>query len=164
MNGTIKIKGMRDISRALDRLPKELIRSSENAVLRAGAKPIEKAAKSRVVEDTGLLKKSIGIRVKKVAGINSARIGPRTGFKKSLGTRIARKTKGKRIKGQPYEASQDPNKYSHLVELGSSRVAPRPFIRPAIDAAQGQVVDAMANGLDKHLTRTVARLRKKAAQ
>ncbi len=154
----VKITGMRELNRTLERLPKELIRSSENAVLRAGAKPIEKAAKAKVTTDTGLLKKAIGIRVKKVNGVNSARIGPRTGFKgKSLGKR-------KDKKGVETERFQDPNKYSHLVEFGTSHSAAKPFIRPAIDTAQGQVVEAMGAGLEKHLDRTAARLRRKAAK
>lgn len=147
---------IRNVRSALDALPKELLRSSENAVLRAGAKPIEKAAKSKAPVRDGTLKKSIGTNVKKVNGISSARVGPRKGFKgKSLGYR-------RNKKGVMTERFADPNKYSHLVEFGTSHSAARPFIRPAIDAASGEVVDAMAAGLDKHLDRTVARLRRKA--
>lgn len=157
---------IKNLARAIDELPKELRRSSESSVLRAGAKPISKAAKSKAPngkgEHAGLLKKAIGINVKKVGGVMSARIGPRASVKVSLGTKIARKTKGKRVKGQPYQAYKIPNKYSHLVEFGTSHSAARPFIRPAIDAASGEVVDAMAAGLNKHLDRTVARLRRKA--
>jgi HK97 gp10 family phage protein len=155
MIAKVKITGLREMQRTLDRLPRELIKSSESAVLRAGAKPIEKAAKAKVPVGTGLLKKSIGNRVKKVDGSTSARIGPRTGFKgRSLGMK-------KNKAGVASEKFADPNKYSHLVEFGSSRSPAQPFIRPAIKAAQSQVMDAMAAGLDKHLTRTAARLARK---
>lgn len=156
MSFAIKTTGLREMQRTLERLPKELLKSSESAVLRAGAKPIEKAAKAKAPSRTGLLKKSIGNRVKKGKdGITTARIGPRTGFKgKSLGKR-------KNKQGVMTERFADPNKYSHLVEFGTSHSPAKPFIRPAIDSASGEVVEAMAQGLDKHLTRTAARLARK---
>ena len=158
-----RITGMNELSRRLQRLPVALQRSAETAVLRAGAKPITKAAKGRAPVGTGrhsgLLKKSIGARVKKVRGITSARIGPRTKMAVSLGTKIARKTKGNRVAGQPYEAMKDPNKYAHLVEFGTSHSAAKPFIRPALDSSRNEAFEAMREGYRTHLVRVVNRLR-----
>lgn len=121
MSAGIKIKGIHGITQALERLPKELMRSSETAVLRAGAKPILTAAKSNVPEgDSGLLKKSLGITVKKARGstVRTARVGARTGFK---GRKLYTKTikKGKNA-GQKKDVIQDPSFYDHLVEFGTS--------------------------------------------
>ena len=152
MNRT-KITGAREIRDALRKLPKELQRAAEKAVLRAGAQPIAKAAKARAPKDSGLLKKSIGLRVATVKGETSARVGPRTGMKQQV-TR-------KRPNGKTYTETADPNKYSHLVELGSSRAPAKPFIRPAVDAAASDTLAAMATGYEKHLTKVVAKLRKR---
>lgn len=152
MNGT-KITGAREIRDALRKLPKELQRAAEKAVLRAGAQPIAKAAKARAPKDSGLLKKSIGLRVATVKGETSARVGPRTGMKRQV-TR-------KRPNGKTYTEMADPNNYSHLVELGSSRAPAKPFIRPAVDAAASDTLAAMATGYEKHLTKVVAKLRKR---
>lgn len=135
---------------ALDRLPGELRKSALSAVLRAGATPIRKAAKinARKSRDSGLLEKSISLRVKN----GSARVGPARGIRQQV-TRTDKRT------GRKYTEIADPNNYSHLVEYGTSHSAPKPFIRPAIDSASGDVLSAMATGLDKHLTRVVARLR-----
>jgi len=148
---SFKVTGAKEIAAALKRLPRDLQRAAETAVLREGAKPIAKAAKARAPQDSGLLKKSIGYRVKKVDGVNSARIGPRTGMKQQV-TR-------KRPNGTTYTETADPNKYSHLVELGSSRNPAKPFIRPAVDASKGDVINAMAKGYEKHLTKTITKLR-----
>lgn len=157
MNVSISRSSLQGIRKRLADLPQELIKASESAVLRAGAKPIQTAAKAKAPVGTGLLKKSIGMRVKKTKGIYTARVGPRKGFKgKPLG-------KKKNKAGIETERFADPNKYSHLVEFGTSHSPAKPFIRPAIESAKGEVVAAMAAGLDKHLTRTVARLRRKAA-
>jgi len=166
VNTSVKISGLRELARTIDRLPAELKKRAEVPVLRAGAKPINQAAKRRVSvgneEFPGLLKKSLGIVVKKLKGIYSARIGARTGFKKSLGSKIARKTKGKKKKGEAYEAFKNPTQYSYGVEMGTRHSAPRPFIRPAIDSTKGEVLGAMSKGLETHLHRTAKRLAKKA--
>ena len=65
----------------------------------------------------------------------------------------------RRKQGEPYEAFQIPSSYSHLVEYGTSHSAAKPFIRPAVDSTQGEVVGAMAAGLDTHLTKVVRKLK-----
>lgn len=147
----IRIVGIPQIGLGISRLPVHLQRAAESAVLRAGAKPLVKAARARAPIATGLLKKSIGFRVKKVRGIISARVGPRTGYAKEV-TRMGRD-------GRPRQVFSDPNKYSHLVELGTSRTAAKPFIRPAMESVQTEVLQEMAEGYTRHLERVIARLR-----
>lgn len=147
----IKLVGLAQIGLALSRLPSHLQRSAEAAVLREGAKPLVKEVRSKAPIASGLLKKSIGFRVKKIKGVISARIGPKTGFGKEV-TRIG-------SDGQPRQVYSDPNKYSHLVELGTSRTAAKPFIRPAMEAVKPEILQKMAEGYRKHLERVIARLR-----
>lgn len=158
-----KIEGLADVKKALAQLPEQLRKSSQSAVLRAGGKPILKQEKSRVpVSDgnvKGTLKKSLGIMLVGRGVKTAVKIGVRKGYKgKSLGYKVSKRGK---TKGQLTERFADPSNYSHFVEFGTSHSAAKPFVRPAIDAAAGEVVDAMASGLDKHLTRVAARLAKK---
>jgi len=157
----IKLHGMEGVRASLRKLPSELMKAAEKQVLRDGAKPVLRAAKARVPvgkdEDKGLLKKSLGITVKKLRnGVTTSRIGPRSGFKgKSLGFKISKRGK---TKGQLTERFANPVNYAHLVEYGTSHSAAQPFIRPAIESSKGEVVDAMAKGLEKHLTKVCAKL------
>lgn len=162
----MKLHGLKDITRALDQLPDKYRRAGEKSALTAGAKPIRAAARSKAPVRSnsgesgenwkpGLLKKSIGSKVKKVRGRYNARVGPRTGFRIRVGTVQSGPNAGKPI-------YQDPQRYSHLVEYGTAKTPAQPFIRPAVESTKGQVVDAMAEGLEKSLTRAVERLRKKA--
>lgn len=149
---------MKEIQAALRALPVEMQRAAEVASLRGGAKVISDKAKSNapVSQDgpfPGLLRESIGFNVKKMRGEYSARIGPRTGFAKTIGTR----TKGKNA-GKP--KLKIPNKYAHLVELGTSHSAANPFLRPAAISTQGEVVEGMANSYRKHLDRVAKRIAK----
>lgn len=161
MSNVVKITGIREIRKALEALPKELQRTTEMVALRAGAKPILNAARTNAKssEVTGQLIKSLGINVRKgksgkTRGIYTARIGARRGFRVLKGIR----TKGKN-KGKPY--FQDPSKYDHLVELGTSRTAAKPFIRPAVDSTGSQVLGEIAKGYEKGLSRAVTRMKKK---
>ena len=144
----IELKGVRDVMRALERLPDDLQRSAENSVLRAGAKPILKAAKLRTPQESGLLYESLGINVRKVRGQRTARVGARNG-------------RGRRVMRNGRMVYSDPAKYSHLVEYGTSHSPARPFIRPAVESAGREVVGAMADGYRRHLTRAAKRLRKR---
>lgn len=153
----IKLEGVQHIARALDRLPIEVRATAEKSALRAGGKPILNAAKAMCpVGENGLLKKSIGLTVRKnrsgaLRGQFTLRVGPRTGFAIVKGVRSKGKNAGKPIR-------IDPSKYGHLVELGTSHSAAKPFIRPAIDSASSQVVAAMAQGYAKGLERAVKKI------
>ena len=162
---TIDRSSLMRVMIALDKLPEQFRKSAEKAVLRAGSKPILKAAKAKVPVDTGMLKQSLGISVHaNRSGWISARIGPRKGFKsaKSLtGRKRVRATKGKRSTWIERKMA-DAQEISWYIETGTSHSPAKPFIRPAIDAAQDEVLSAMAAGLDKHLTRVAARLAAKS--
>lgn len=129
-------------------------KSAERAVLRDGAKPILRSAKSKVAKDSGTLKKSLSAKVVYSKAGLSARIGPRAGYKyeKKVTGRRRDKGNGKKIDAQEVAWYQ---------EIGTAKMPAHPFIRPALDAAKGEVLSSMAAGLDKHLTRVAARLAKK---
>jgi len=146
----MKLEGLKEIQKALAKLPDELKRTTEMAALRDGAKPILQASKqyAKSSEDEGDLIKSLGLNVRKgksgsTKGIYTARVGVRKGF--------SRVVNGKK---------KDPFKYAHLVELGTVHSQAQPFIRPAIDSSQNQIIPAMAKGYERGLTRAVAKLKK----
>lgn len=150
---------LRSVLKALESLPAELQRSAERAVLRDGAKPILKAARARVGVRSGTLKKSLGVSVnvgKAGSGYGQARMGARNGVKYRYKT--GNKTGRKKRAGQAIAAEE----VAWYQEMGTPKLPAHPFIRPALDSSAGEVVAAMAAGLDKHLTRVAARLAAKS--
>jgi len=153
------IKG---VLNAIEKLPKELQRSAEKAVLRSGGKPILSAVRgnlsgSPVKVRTGTLKKSMGLTVRaSKSGWVEARVGTRDGSKSKYpkGT-TGRRTKGR--KGKPIYAEE----VAWYMEQGTSKMPAKPFIRPALDSSGSEVIAAMTSGIDKHLTKVAARLAKK---
>lgn len=150
----IKITGLQGVRHAIDALPKELQRAAEAGALRAGGKVILPKAKALAMAaaDSGLLAKSLGITVRKTrAKVLTARVGARTGF-----ARVFIRN------GETQPKKHDPSKYAHLVELGTSRSAARPYLRPAIESSGNGILDAMAKGYEKGIHTAIARIAKRS--
>lgn len=96
----------------------------------------------------GLLKKSIGVKVKTYkSGVTVAIIGPRTDYRsvRDPGTgKVVRQTKKNATKFAAIAKGgafiQNPTKYAHLLELGTKKMAARPFLRPAIESKRGEAI------------------------
>ncbi len=130
-------------SAALERITKRLADISQKAAteaiqkgMRAACQLIAKDAKARVRVRTGLLRKSIGWKVKTypskiVVGI----VGPRKTFKTRIDGKIVRRSLRTQVNGKWV----NPVKYAHLVEFGTVHSRPFPFMRPAWDANRGKI-------------------------
>lgn len=116
----------------------------------------------------GLLKKSIDAKVVTFkSNVVVAIIGPRSDFRsvRDPGTKkVVRQTKkGKERFAELAKAGafiQNPTKYAHLLELGTSKMAAQPFLRPAIAAKRSEVVSMGVRIINEELAKLAA---KKAA-
>lgn len=157
----IEKKKFNDLLREIDALPMKLRKGAELSVLRAGAGLIRKSAKSFAArsKDSGALAKSIAVTITGKTGSKTARVGPLKNFKMTV-TRTWPETmrtgRGDNA-DRTYTMEANPQRYSHLVEYGTSKTPAKPYIRPAIDATQEKVADAMAAQLDLYLTRILAK-------
>jgi hypothetical protein len=134
----MSVEGAADVSRVLKTLPirwqKRVVRS---AVQKVGRKMVTrvKSAVGRQAVDSGLLKKSIGMRTwqKTTAGYGTA-FGVTIGARKGMGTLVVRNKKGKKkaltrkaiskhvaAGGGTKAEYADPAKYAHLPEGGAKR-------------------------------------------
>jgi HK97 gp10 family phage protein len=131
------MKGDKALAKTLKRLGVRVQRRVMRQAVNAATTPIVKAARSRAPKRSGLLKKSLGKKVRTyaekmtVVGI----VGPRTN--------VVGEHEGKKVR---------PALYSHLVERGfiaadGSFVPPQPFLEPAMAEAEGQAVDIMREKL-----------------
>jgi HK97 gp10 family phage protein len=170
-SASLKLTGFKELEAALLKLPKELASIAEAAALREGMKPVHAAAKSFAVKGkgphAGLLAKSIGLTVRRVRrklqymNRYTARVGPKSGFRVSLGTAIARKDNPKRgrVKGKPYQVFKDPRFYAHLVEFGTSHSPAKPFIRPAMESSESKIMEGLQKGYEKGLEKVIKKIR-----
>jgi HK97 gp10 family phage protein len=132
-----RFEGVQSAIQALDGLDKKIRRKGIRKAALAAGTIILKAAKGRVVKETGLLRKSLGKKVKVYTkGVGVAVVGPRVGFKQEVTRR------GVKVWSNPV-------RYAHLVELGTGRTAAKPFLKPALDATRKQVEDAMKAAINE---------------
>ena len=127
----LKLHGVRELQQALQSLGAQVAgRLGANAV-RAGARAIVARAKTNAPIKTGALRRSIRVFTDR----GEARLGgaTRTAY---AGTRLY---------------------YGWFLEFGTQHIAPRSFLRRALDEAAQEAVNKMADNLSKGIAREVAK-------
>lgn len=129
-----KIEGLGEVLARLDGVEKKTKKKILRKAVGQAGKILLKAAKQRAQKKSGLLRKSLGRKVKvyRNSGVAVAIVGPRTGYRQEV-SRDGRKP-----------VMSDPIRYAHLVELGTSHSAAFPFLTPAIEENAERIKDAMA--------------------
>lgn len=133
----IGLTGDKQLEKALRSLGPKIAKKVLRQAISAAATPVVKSAKANVTERTGLLKKSLGkkVKVNKRRGTASARVGARSN-----------------VQGEVDGKAHIPAKIAHLVELGhiaadGSHVPAQPFLRPAADENEHKAVQVMSDKL-----------------
>jgi HK97 gp10 family phage protein len=129
-----KVLGAPAIEKVLAELPKKIGEKVLVKALRAGARPIVRAAKQRVPVRTGKLKKSITVR-------------KATQKQRRKGTGIV-------LIGFRKPTSA----IAHLVEFGTSKASAQPFMRPAIDEKGRDAIQTIGEKLGKEIEAEATKL------
>lgn len=184
-----KLEGLPELLKSLDGLKPALKNRILRNALKKGSAIILKAARAKVPVDTGILKKSLGVKDKTYpSGVVVVLVGPRSEFTKNK--KGAQKRAWKRTGAQEVgkAAGRKPMFYGHLVEFGSrahktgagSKLARKgsgkqdqqsgashpgskaqPFLRPALDENKQKIIAEMARVIKAELAKEAARLNKR---
>ena len=134
-----KIIGDKELQRALKAIGKasEANKVARPAIREAGA-AVVRAAKANVPQESGQLKRSLGLRAKSKRNRNSIVVG----HKRRAGRWV---TRTRADNGEQYVEWAVPTKYAHLVEFGTAHSVAQPYLRPAWDSTdvKGIVVRRM---------------------
>jgi HK97 gp10 family phage protein len=143
-----KLEGLGDVFAALDGLGRTIRNKILRASLVAATTPMLKAAQQRVRKSSGLLRKSLGRKVKTYRrnGTVAVMIGPRRGHGKPVILKeeeIFRQFGGRTIKirnprVRAMRITRNPVRYAHLIEKGTKTRAARPFLAPAFSSTKAQ--------------------------
>ena len=141
-----KIEGTKELRRKFARMSKVMKNKVVRPAMDFAMTPMNKSAKRRAPvgkgPEAGLLRKSIGklVRVypKAVVGL----IGPRTNFKREIGTT----KKGKRI-------FKNPVNYAHLVELGTKTAAKKEFLQPALTSQREKFLKRLGSKVNENIVK-----------
>lgn len=140
----IELIGDKKLIKKLKALSAATAKKVVRPAIEKAVKVVAKEAKRLAPEQTKLLKKSIGQRVKtyKHSGAIVGIIGPRTGFKKE----VIVDGKGE---------VRNPTKYAHLVELGTSKRAAQPFLRPALENKRSAALAILRSDIAKNIDKQI---------
>jgi HK97 gp10 family phage protein len=159
----VRIEGLRELDRALAELPKATARNVLRRVLTKRARPIVETAKQLVPVDTGRLRDSIAVspRLGTKAGNAEYAAAMRAGLGKEAAAsalRDARRAAGGQ--GSFAEVYVGPGRlpHAHMVEFGTAKMAPRPYLRPAWDAHKDGILDGIKDDLWMEIQKSAARL------
>ncbi len=160
---TLKLRGAKQMSALLRKLPKRIGKKILKRVLRKAARPIILAAKAKVPKKFRVLEKSIGSSFLKTRKPRKEviKIGPRTG-KKAVnngwyGHLVEFGTKSHTIKGDPLAFTVDGDlKFVNEVTIPS--IAAQPFLGPAFNATSNKALQVMGNELGPAIEKEARRL------
>lgn len=137
----VRVRGLKRLKKELEGVPEKLRRKALRAGQTKASRIIITEARNRVPVRFGLLKKSLGRKSKtyRKTGTVVSVIGPRKGFRTE------------RV-GQA-NIYDDPVKYAHLVEYGTSHSSPKPFLRPAWDHNKGRILREQVEAIRRVLAK-----------
>lgn len=143
---TVRIEGLKELNEALQQLPQELRAGPLRRAVSAAAKVVQDQAVQYAPEDEGTLKRAI-YRARDKENSSAVQESYIVGIRY-----------GKRYRRRKQDAW-----YWRFLEFGTSKLAARPFIRPAFDTTHNQQLEAMRERLSRSIELAAAKLARKKA-
>lgn len=124
---------MGDLLKNLEKVPEKVQKRILRGAVRASAKPIVQEARRLVPTSSGNLRKSIGVTMGRIRnGVLTAKISPRTGGKHD-------------------------GFYGRFVEIGTAKMSPKPFLRPAFERKGEESIKYFKEYMKKRLEKELAK-------
>lgn len=157
LNKSVRIEGLRELTRALNELPDRVAKNGLRAAVYAAARVIRTEARQRapVAErpmrpnqpKPGTLRRAIIMK----------HLREQSGRHRQTFAITVRRGKKYRNQGKKKNLSQDAW-YWHFIEFGTTKMAARPFLRPALESKRLQAVSAIKNKLLERIQLEARRL------
>lgn len=135
----ITIDGLQELQARLQQLPGKIAKNALRQATSAAAATIRDEARSRAPVDTGEMRKDIQIKRERES----------TAYR-AVYSVFVRTGKKSRIGGRARNVDKD-SYYWRFVEFGTSKMAAKPFMRPAFEAKKEAAAAAMKSTLAKRI-------------
>jgi HK97 gp10 family phage protein len=156
----MKLQGFKELAAAMRELPDRVAKNALRSAVNAGATVIKKEAIRMAPEDTGALKANLyqkQIREQSSIYKQVYYVGVRRGVAKYANTAKNRRS-GKA--GQAYK-NDGTTFYWKFLEFGTSKMAAKPFLRPAFEMQKESAVKAIGEKLDERIQKAATELARK---
>ena len=139
MAASFKLSGGPQLAEALSKLGEKVRKKITRRAVVAGAQVVKKRAKeiakTKGIEDTGALIRNIAGKVEKQRSPDYVQI--------NIGVRHGKPKKNAKRQDDPF--------YWFFHEFGTSKMAARPFIRPAFEESKERVIEVMTDKIREGL-------------
>ena len=157
---SVKVTGLKELQDALAKLPLEIQKRPLRSAVSAGAKVIVDEAKRLAPQgETGNLRKALyryRSRSQSAPGKETFLVGVRKGKKDYADTaknrRLNRVGKKYTVEGEAY--------YWRFLEFGTSKMAAKPFLRPAFESRKNNALEVIQKKLADAIEKTANKLKK----
>jgi HK97 gp10 family phage protein len=143
----LKLTGFKELADALRELGPRVARNSLRRAVSAGAAEIRNDAKARAPVDTGEMRKDIMIK----------RERDTKGEMAATYSVFVRSGKKSRLAGKSRDVQKD-SYYWKFVEFGTSKMAAKPFLRPAFESRKEEAVKVIGEKLDEGVQKAAREL------
>ncbi len=133
---TMQVQGLRELEQKLHSLGPQLAKNALRSSVNAAAQVVKKEAQTRVPVDTGRLKRALYVK-----HIREESNATQQTFYVSV-------REGKRYQQKDMDAF-----YWRFVEFGTVNKPPRPFLRPAFEAARERAIERIRDKLAERIER-----------
>lgn len=150
------VQGLAELHKALKQLPDNIARNVLRGAARAGGRAIQQEAKRRAPVDTGRLRRAIYLKqIREKSGMYQQTLY--VGVLMGKAHRTDKRTR--RVNGQKVTETVDQDAwYGVLIEYGTSKMAARPFMRPAWETKKGDALVALTDYMKQRLPAEIAKL------
>jgi HK97 gp10 family phage protein len=138
------VEGLKECEEALKALPFATSKNVLRRALRKAAEPVATSAQQRVEKRTGRLGRSITVGTKLSRRQRKAAAETKTGVEVYVGA--------------------GPLPHAHMLEFGTSRQAPEPYLRPAVDAQGNRIIETFRDEVRTEVAKAMQRHERKAAR
>lgn len=153
MSVTVNISGLKELEKELDNLSKAAGKGVLRRALKKAAQPTADLASTLAPRDTGRLAGSIIVGTKL------------DGRQAKIHKKMFRDDRAavEMFVGPSYILG-DGGRHGHLLEFGTYKMSPQPFMRPAWDQDKRAMLDRLSDELWAELEKSIARAERKAAK
>jgi HK97 gp10 family phage protein len=149
---SVEVKGLGKLLDQLNKLQAELAAKVLAQAGRKAFKPVLDAAKAMAPKDSGDLADSLKLSVVKPTSENGVlKVGIKIG--------VGRGSKQAKIAAAAFGEAQSkalpPARRWHFIELGTSKQAAHPYLRPALEHNSGEVLELLKGELQKAIFKVV---------
>ena len=144
MRAKFEMQGTKELVEVLKKLPADMQKRILMQAVRAGGQILRKEMIANVPAESGRLRKSIAIERMKIRRSNDD------------GAHIV---VGISSKNDDKENKRWPQVYGRMLEFGTSKMAARPWARPAFEKVREQIIQLWIKKLSEGIEQSAARLR-----